>query len=484
MFCRIDGVDIYVRDVNPGSRETVLFLHGWPLDGSMFEYQFDTLAEAGIRCIAIDLPGYGLSGKPFGGYDYESMADMLHKLMTELKLSGVTLAGFSMGGGIAATYAAKYGAKLVSKLILIGAACPSFTQRPGFPYGMTDAEVNGLIKNLRADKPNTFAEFSKLLFESPVSAGFQSWLSGITDKAALLSARKGLETLRDEDLREKLKSIGMPTLICHGVHDRVCPFALAEETQKRIPRSRLVRFDNSGHDIFFAEKDKLSSEIAMFVRPVSAAAINEDSFDAMTYKFENLPLPYPYDALEPNIDTQTMHIHHDRHLQTYVNNLNTALAPYPMYQDWTLVRLLANLGVIPAPLSTAVRRNAGGVFNHFFYFEGMTNKATAPSPELDRWLANAFGGTTAFIKTLKDAALGVFGSGYAWLVLDAKGRPAIVTTKNQDCPISENMFPLLNVDVWEHAYYLKHFNDRAAYLDNFMNVINWEMIEKRLKSVI
>lgn len=487
MFYNIDNVDIYVSDVNPGGTETVLFVHGWPLSGRMFEYQVNTLASAGIRCVTFDLPGYGLSDKPYNGYSYAQMTEMIHELISKMGLKNVTLAGFSMGGAIAAKYASKYGAQRIKKLILIGAACPSFIQRSGYPFGMERFQVDSLIRDVETDKPAAFGDFSMLVFESPVSNAFLGWFAGITDQAAMLSARKSLEALRDEDLREDIKKINMPVLICHGINDRVCPFAFAEETQKLIRNARLTRFENSGHDIFYAEKDKLNTEIALFVNQTNIVSVSSEhrhgeEFDTMTYKFENLSLPYHYDALEPDIDTKTMEIHHDRHLQTYINNLNVAIQSYPAYQNWTLTKLLANLRAIPQPLQTQIQKNAGGAFNHFFYFDGMTDDYKAPSPAVSQWIEAGFGSVDAFLKTFKDAALSVFGSGYAWLVLNKKGSAAIVTTPNQDCPVSDGIYPLLNIDVWEHAYYLLHYNDRSAYIDDFFKVINWDMVESRWKS--
>lgn len=207
---------------------------------------------------------------------------------------------------------------------------------------------------------------------------------------------------------------------------------------------------------------------------------NVNDFSLMTYKFFNIPLLYAYDALEPYIDKKTMELHHDRHLQTYINNLNSALEPYPVYQNWPLTKLLADLKLFRQPLQTQIQKNAGGVYNHFFYFDGLTDKYKMPQGKILQLLNAEFGSLNAFSAALKESALSVFGSGYAWLILNEHGNAEIVTTSNQDCPISDNLYPLLNVDMWEHAYYLLHYNDRSAYLDNFMKVINWKIIELRL----
>jgi Fe-Mn family superoxide dismutase len=193
------------------------------------------------------------------------------------------------------------------------------------------------------------------------------------------------------------------------------------------------------------------------------------------YPFENPPLPYAYDALEPYIDTLTMHLHHDRHLQTYVDNLNKALKDYPAYHNWSLEQLLTNTDRLPAAIQTAVRNSGGGVYNHIFYFNGLSNSDTRhQAGALYNAIVRDFGSTDAFFKAFKDAALGVFGSGYAWLVADKNGKLRIVGSANQDTPIAKGLCPVAAIDVWEHAYYLKHYNERAAYIDDWFQVANWE----------
>ncbi len=193
------------------------------------------------------------------------------------------------------------------------------------------------------------------------------------------------------------------------------------------------------------------------------------------YPFVNPPLPYAYDALEPYIDTLTMHLHHDRHLQTYVDNLNKALRDYPELQTWSLERLIYNADTFPEPVRTAIRNNGGGVYNHIFFFDGMTNSATrSRAGTLCPAIVKDFGSIERLRKDFKDKALSVFGSGYAWLVVDSDRTLRIVTSANQDSPLSQNYCPVLALDVWEHAYYLKHYNERAAYIDDWFNVVNWE----------
>ena len=193
------------------------------------------------------------------------------------------------------------------------------------------------------------------------------------------------------------------------------------------------------------------------------------------YKFVNTPLPYSYNAMEPYIDEKTMYLHHDKHLQTYIDNLNNALSQYPEFQTWTLEQLLVNVPSLPTALQTAVTNNGGGVFNHQFYFSNLTNPAPSqPVGLLAESINMEFGSFQDFQNQFKTAALSVFGSGYAWLVVNAVGQLAIITTKNQDTPLPLGMCPVLNLDVWEHAYYLKHYNLRGDYIDDCFHVVNWK----------
>lgn len=198
------------------------------------------------------------------------------------------------------------------------------------------------------------------------------------------------------------------------------------------------------------------------------------------YKFENSPLPYSFDAMEPFIDAKTMQIHHDRHLQGYVNNLNKALEGYPELQRLPLEALVAPPETLPPANRTAIKNNAGGVYNHRFYFNGLIPAANAKAPSgmlLDD-IDKTYDSFDAFKAAFKAAALSVFGSGYAWLVVDSQGDLKIITTANQDTPLAYNLCPILNIDVWEHAYYLKHYNMRANYIDDWFNVVDWTRANK------
>lgn len=192
------------------------------------------------------------------------------------------------------------------------------------------------------------------------------------------------------------------------------------------------------------------------------------------YPFVNESLPYAYNAMEPFIDEATMHLHHDKHLQTYIDNLNQALSKYPHFQSWTLTQLMFNTPSLPEDIRTAVHNNGGGIFNHRLYFSNLMNPAPQhPTGALAEAMQIEYGSYQAFQNQMKTAALSIFGSGYAWLVVNAAGQLRIITTANQDTPLTMGLCPLLNLDVWEHAYYLKYHNLRTDYIDNWFRIINW-----------
>lgn len=189
-------------------------------------------------------------------------------------------------------------------------------------------------------------------------------------------------------------------------------------------------------------------------------------------------LPYAYDALEPHIDAETLKIHHGKHHQTYVNNLNAAVEGTE-YADWDLNELIAKVDTLPEKLQTPVRNNGGGHANHTFFWESMSPEGGAPEGELAQAINTAFGSFDAFKEAFSKAAIGRFGSGWAWLCVDQDKKLVITDTLNQDSPLAKGLVPLLTVDVWEHAYYLKYQNRRADFVAAFFNVINWKEVARR-----
>ena len=191
------------------------------------------------------------------------------------------------------------------------------------------------------------------------------------------------------------------------------------------------------------------------------------------------PLPYPADSLEPYIDKMTMEIHHDRHHKAYVDNANKALEGQAALQKLSVEQLLRDINKVPESIRPAVTNNAGGHANHTMFWEIMAKSAGGkPNGPLADEIAKSFGDVAAFQQQLKQAAVGRFGSGWAWLVL-ADGKLQIVSTANQDSPYMKNQMPILGVDVWEHAYYLKYQNKRPDYVDAWWNVVNWKAVGER-----
>jgi Fe-Mn family superoxide dismutase len=198
--------------------------------------------------------------------------------------------------------------------------------------------------------------------------------------------------------------------------------------------------------------------------------------------FELPKLPYAVDALEPYIDAQTMTIHHDKHHAAYVTNLNAAIEKHPELAGKSLEALLKDLNAVPEDIRTAVRNHGGGNWNHSMFWEIMAAKAGgAPSGDLAKAIDKAFTSFDNFKTELEKAANGRFGSGWAWLVKKGNGL-AVVSTANQDNPLSEGMSPVMGIDVWEHAYYLKYQNRRAEYVTNWWNVVKWDAVAARFAS--
>ena len=196
-------------------------------------------------------------------------------------------------------------------------------------------------------------------------------------------------------------------------------------------------------------------------------------------------LPYPYNALEPYIDTRTMEIHHSKHHQAYVTNLNGGLKKYPKLLKFDVDYLITNILKLPTDIRSLVRNNGGGHSNHSLFWNIMTpaKKSGKPQAKLLKEIEGSFGSFNLFKDKFTAAALGRFGSGWAWLTLE-NGNLTIEDTQNQDSPISKGRVPILGLDVWEHAYYLKYQNKRADYISAWWNVVNWAEVEKNLSKAL
>lgn len=260
------GVNLYVEDLNEDGKESIVFLHGWPGDHNLFEYQFNYLAPKGCRCIGIDQRGFGKSDRPLHGYDYNTLSDDVRCVVQALGLNNFTLLGHSTGGAIAIRYMARHKGYGVKKLLLCAAAAPSLIRRPYFPYGLKKEDVDKIIKGTYTDRPKMLDDFGKMFFYKKVSRPFSQWFLQLGFKAAGWSTAEIAKTWLDEEqLFEDMREINTKTLILHGIHDKVCLFPLAEQQKKLIKGSKLIKFENSGHGLFYDEKDKFNREVLCFV---------------------------------------------------------------------------------------------------------------------------------------------------------------------------------------------------------------------------
>lgn len=258
-------VKIYVNDINPAGRKPILFLHGWPANHKMFEYQYNRLSQLGYRCIGIDMRGFGNSDKPLRGYDYNRLTDDVLCVIDALKLRDLTLAGHSTGGAVAIRYMARHNGYGVSRLALFASAAPSLIQRPHFPYGLKEDDVNKIIQAAYTDRPNMLRDFGKTFFYQKVSEPLSDWFFQLGLQAAGWSTIAVANAWLAEELFYDLAKIHVPTLILHGIHDQVCLYPLAVAQNRGIKNSKLVPFENSGHGLFYEEQNKFNHELSRFV---------------------------------------------------------------------------------------------------------------------------------------------------------------------------------------------------------------------------
>jgi non-heme chloroperoxidase len=258
------NVHLHITDLGDG--QTIVLIPGWPLSDEMYEYQYNDLINHNFRVIGITLRGFGRSSKPYGAYNYDVHALDIKRVLDQLDVKDATLCGFSMGGAIAAMYVSLYGTMRVSKLVLAGAATPSWTQRDGFPFNIPKTDVDDLIALNNTDRPKLLSNFAKIFSatETSLNEGIGKWLTDINLSASSYATGKCLMALRDTDLRSDLKKIQIPTLIMHGKKDKICAFDLAEQTKELIPNAELIAFEKSGHSLFLEETKKFNSELIKF----------------------------------------------------------------------------------------------------------------------------------------------------------------------------------------------------------------------------
>ncbi|WP_027626379.1 alpha/beta fold hydrolase [Clostridium lundense] len=260
------NVKIYVEDLNQEGKKTIVFLHGWPGSHELFEYQFNQLPKMGYRCIGIDQRGFGKSDRPFTGYNYDRLSDDVRCVVEALKLKNFTLAGHSTGGAIAIRYMARHNGYGVSKLALFAAAAPSLIKRSYFPYGLKKEAVIQIIHDTYNDRPKMLQGFGDMFFFQHISEPFSDWFFQLGLQAAnWATAAVANSWLHEERLFSDMKKIDVPTLILHGIHDKVCLFPLAEAQKQGIKNSKLIPFKYSGHGLFYDEREKFNKELTQFI---------------------------------------------------------------------------------------------------------------------------------------------------------------------------------------------------------------------------
>jgi len=258
------NVRLHITDAGEG--RSIVLIHGWPLSDEMYEYQYNELINKNFRVIGITLRGFGKSDKPYGAYDYDVHASDIKKVLDTLEIEDAILVGFSMGGAIAIRFVSIYDGVHVSKLALVAAAAPIWTQRKDFKYNLPINAVDDLLKLNYKDRPKLLADFAKIFSatETSLSEGIKSWLNGICLSASSYATAKCLIALRDTDLRSDMVKIFIPTVIMHGKEDKICSFDLAEQMKIGIAHSHIIAFENSGHSLFLEETKKFNAELIKF----------------------------------------------------------------------------------------------------------------------------------------------------------------------------------------------------------------------------
>jgi len=259
------GVHIFVEDINPTGSKTILFIHGWPGNHNLFEYQFNQLPKQGFRCIGIDIRGFGLSSRPWSGYDYNRLSDDVRAVIDALQLNNIILGGHSTGGGIAIRYIARHQGRGVSKLALFAAAAPSVIQRPYFPYGLPKQAVLDIIQGTYSDRPKMLRDFGNIIFHNYVTSYLSDWIFQLGLQASSWATAAIANTwLDEEELFNDMGKINVPTLILHGVNDKVCLYPLAIAQKNGIRNAKLVPFESCGHFLFYDQLEKFNEELIKF----------------------------------------------------------------------------------------------------------------------------------------------------------------------------------------------------------------------------
>lgn len=261
-------INIYYEDLGKG--KPIVFIHGWPLSGSMWEYQVVPLTAQGFRCITYDRRGYGNSDRPFSGYDYDTMAGDLKALMDELNLEDVMLVGFSMGGGEIAKYFTHYGNAHVSKVVLVSCVIPYMLKTPDNPDGVPQEQIEQMAEGMKEDRPGFMQDFNKTfygvsLLNHPVSDAFLANALARVMDASPIATLECAKAFAFTDFRNDVPNISVPTLIIHGDADKTVPIkATGEQSAKLIKDSRLAVYEDSPHGLWFTDKERLTQDLIEF----------------------------------------------------------------------------------------------------------------------------------------------------------------------------------------------------------------------------
>jgi pimeloyl-ACP methyl ester carboxylesterase len=261
-----DGTEIFFHDW--GSGPPVVLIHGWPLNADMWEHQSLHLAGNGFRVIAYDRRGFGRSGKPWAGHDYDTFADDLAALMTALDLNGVSLVGFSMGGGEVARYLGRYGAGRVAKAVLIGAVPPFLLQAADNPNGAPASVFEGMMAGIAADRPSFFAGFGPGFYSPPkVSDAVQDWTLSMAMQASLKGTLDCVKAFGFTDFRADMQAFTVPTLVLHGEQDGIVPLAISGKvTAAMVPGAVLKTYADAGHGLCWTHKDAVNADLLDFLK--------------------------------------------------------------------------------------------------------------------------------------------------------------------------------------------------------------------------
>ncbi len=265
-----DRVEIHYKDWGKG--KPVVFIHGWPLNADMWEYQMEFLASQGLRCIAYDRRGFGRSSQPWSGYDYDTFADDLRAVIKELDLRDVTLVGFSMGGGEVARFIGHHGTKRIAKAVLIGAVTPMLLETADHSNGVPRVVFDGIRTAIAADRPQFFSDFGKMFMGanrpgSKVSQGALDWTLFMAMQASLKGTLDCVGAFSETDFRADLKAFDVPTLVIHGDDDQIVPLEVtARASAQAISGARLEVYPAAPHGLYFTHKDRLNADLLAFLR--------------------------------------------------------------------------------------------------------------------------------------------------------------------------------------------------------------------------